>query len=385
MHGRAMNIQADTMRKPLAAAASPALAIIVPTFNEARNVVALVTALDAALVGIPHEVVFVDDWSTDGTPEIVADMARARADVRLIRRYARRGLSSAVVEGALATTAPVVAIIDGDLQHDETILPMLYAAVAVGEDGTVRADIAVGTRYAPGGSTGDWDAGRVRMSTLATRAARALTSIPVSDPMSGYFAMRTDTLVALVPRLSVLGFKILLDILMSAPAPLVVREVPYRFRTRIAGTSKLDTAVALDLVLLVLDKRVGRWIPPRLILFGAVGGFGLLVHLALLRLFLGAGQAFQGAQALAVTLTIVVNFGLNNQLTFRDRRLRGRALIGGLLSFYLVCGLGAIANVGIGSVIYASHYEWWLAGTAGAVIGSIWNYAASSIVTWKKR
>lgn len=357
-----------------------ALAIIVPTFNEADNVAALVDALDAALAGIAFEIVFVDDWSSDGTPDIVARMARTRQDVRLIRRFGRRGLSSAVVEGVLATTAPVVAVIDGDLQHDETILPALHASVAGGD-----ADVALGTRYAAGGSTGNWDAGRLRISALATRAAQALIRTSVSDPMSGFFAMRTDTFVALVPRLSTLGFKILLDILMSSPVPLRVHEVPYAFRTRAAGSSKLDSAVALDLILLILDKMVGRLVPPRLILFAAVGGFGLLVHLALLRLFLGAGQAFQGAQALAVTLTIAVNFALNNQLTFRDRRLRGRALVGGLLSFYLVCGLGAIANVGVGSVIYASQYQWWLAGTAGAVIGSIWNYAASSVLTWNRR
>lgn len=382
MHGPVMNGETEMVLAKDGAerVAAPALAVIVPTFNEAGNVAALVAALDVALAGIPREIIFVDDWSNDGTPDVVADIARTRPDVRLIRRFGRRGLSSAVIEGVLATTAPVVAVIDGDLQHDESVLPALLEAVANG-----GADIAVGTRYAAGGSTGDWDAGRVRISALATRVAQRLIRTPVTDPMSGFFAMRTETLVALVPRLSTLGFKILLDILMSAPRPLTVREIPYRFRTRAAGTSKLDTAIALDLVLLILDKLVGRWIPPRLILFAGVGGFGLLVHLALLRLFLGAGQAFQGAQALAVTLTIAVNFALNNQLTFRDRRLKGRALIGGLFSFYLVCGLGAIANVGVGSVIYASHYRWWLAGTAGAVIGSIWNYAASSILTWNKR
>lgn len=363
---------------------NPVLAVIVPTLNEVGNVAAIVDALDRALVGIDWEVIFVDDWSLDGTPEAIAGIAAARATpqagVRLQRRFGRRGLSSAVVEGALGTTAAYIAVIDADGQHDETILPDLLAAVAEG-----RADIAVGTRYGAGGSIGEWAESRILLSKTATRLSRRLTRTPISDPMSGFFVMRQSMLVTLLPRLSSIGFKILFDILMSSPTPLKVHEVPYRFRNRVSGSSKLDTATAVEFVLLILDKLAGRWIPARLILFAAVGGFGLLVHLAILRLSLEAGLIFGQAQGVAVGLTIAVNFALNNQLTFRDRRLRGRALVRGLLSFYLICGLGAVANVGVGSVVYASQYRWWLAGLAGAAIGSIWNYAASSLLTWKQR
>lgn len=375
---------ADHGARTLSPARACALAVIVPTFNETGNVRALIDALDAALRGAlggdAYEIIFVDDWSTDGTAEAVARIARQRGDVRLLRRFGRRGLSSAVIEGVLATTAPIVAVIDGDLQHDETILPTLYAAVARG-----GAEVAIGTRYAPGGSVACWTAGRRRVSTIATRVSRAVIGAEVSDPMSGFFVVRQATVVALLPRLSVMGFKILLDLLVSSPVALKVAEVPYRFRDRAAGTSKLDSATALEFLLLLLDKLLRGRVSPRLVLFAAVGGFGVLVHLALLRGFLAAGTEFRGAQALAVAITIAVNFAFNNQLTFRDRRLRGWAAVRGLLSFYLVCGLGAIANVGVGSLVYASDRRWWLAGIAGALVGSIWNYAASSVLTWNRR
>ena len=356
------------------------LAVVIPTLNESGNVVALLQALDAALSGIAWEALFVDDGSTDGTPTIIQDIARRRRDVRLLRRFGRRGLSSAVIEGMLATTAPIVAVIDADLQHDESVLPALYRAVHEG-----RADLAVGTRYTEGGSVGDWAKSRVRASAIATRLAQMLMKTPLSDPMSGFFVIRQDRIIEILPRLSTVGFKILLDIVVSSPDRLRVAEVPYRFRNRLAGASKLDTTVAFEFLLLLLEKTVGRWIPPRFILFATVGGIGLIAHLILLKLMLSvAGQSFAHAQMVAVTLTIALNFALNNLLTYRDRRLRGWALWRGLATFYVICGAGAIANVGVGELVYSRHTTWWFAGFAGAAIGAVWNYAASSFLTWKR-
>ncbi len=371
---------------PRRAEASPAvlgpleLAVIVPTFNECGNVAALVARLDVVLAGRQREIIFVDDASTDGTPAAILALAAARRDVRVIRRFGRRGLSSAVIEGILSTAAPVVAVMDGDLQHDERILPQLYEAVRDG------ADLAVGTRYGDGGSLGDWTAGRSRLSALATWLVQATVKTPLSDPLSGFFAVRQALVVANHDRLSNLGFKILLDIVIAAPGRLAIAEVPYAFRSRHSGESKLDTLVTLEFVLLLLDKYLGRWIPPRLVIFLIIGTFGLGLNLVLLDIFLlHAGLGFRGAQALAVAITIAVNFTLNNQLTYRDRRLHGGALWRGLAAFYLVCGLGAVANVGAAQFVYAIDRRWWLAGVAGAAISAIWNYAASSFLTWRNR
>lgn len=357
-----------------------ALSVVVPTYNERANVEPLLERLDAALLGIEWEAIFVDDGSSDGTAELVASLAIEQRHIRLIRRVGRRGLSSAVVEGMLASVAPVLGVIDADLQHDEAILPALYRAVA--DEG---CDLAIGTRYAAGGSTGDWAAARARLSGTATRLTTRLLRTDVSDPMSGFFVIRREALMASVPHLSTMGYKILLDIIASAPAPLTVRELPYTFRARTAGESKLDAAILLESALLLFDKLFGRWIPLRFAMFVGVGALGVGVHLIALGLLVdGVGLRFATAQAGASIVAMTGNFILNNRFTYRDRRLSGLGFVRGLISFYLVCGLGMIANVGIGAMIYGSDHRWWVAGLIGAAIGSVWNYALSSALTWKR-
>ena len=360
-------------------AADYALAVIVPTYNEADNIGRIVASLDTALAGIRFEIVFVDDWSLDGTADRIADCARGRADIRVIRRYGRRGLSGAVIEGMMATMAPVVAVIDGDGQHDERLLPRLFQAIA-----TDACDVAIGSRYCADGSTGSWDAGRARASRWATRLSRLVLRTPVADPMSGFFAVRRAQVEALLPALSGRGFKILFDLLTSSPEPLRVVELPFRFRAREAGTSKLGAGIVLDYLVMIVDRLVRRHLPSRVVMFAAVGTLGLAVHLAVLWAALGT-LGFRGAQTVAVLVAIVFNFYANNNFTFRDRKLKGAALVGGLVSFTAACGLGALANVGAGTALFAAHERWWVSGIAGAVLGSAWNYAASVLVTWRKR
>ena len=355
------------------------VAVVVPTLNEAANVEKLIAKLSVVLAGRGWEVLFVDDNSADGTSELVRRIARESRHVRIVQRVGRRGLSSAVVEGILATAAPIVAVMDGDLQHSEDALPRLIDAIA--DDG---ADIAVGTRYVAGGGIGDWDSDRARMSRLATRAGQIALGTDVSDPMSGFFAVRRDAFDRALPRLSAVGFKILLDILASSPVPLKVAEIPYQFRTREAGESKLGVRVIAEYAELIADKTIGRVVPVRLIKFLMVGGLGVFVHLAVLRMILGAGSAFFTAQTAAVMTAIAFNFFLNNSFTYADRKLRGCRLFGGLASFYAISALGAVANIGIGTWMAGQDERWWVAGVAGVVVGAIWNFAMSSALTWRK-
>ena len=355
------------------------VAVVVPTLNEAANVEKLIAKLSVVLAGRGWEVLFVDDNSADGTSELVRRIARESRHVRIVQRVGRRGLSSAVVEGILATAAPIVAVMDGDLQHSEDALPRLIDAIA--DDG---ADIAVGTRYVAGGGIGDWDSDRARMSRLATRAGQIALGTDVSDPMSGFFAVRRDAFERALPRLSAVGFKILLDILASSPVPLKVAEIPYQFRTREAGESKLGVRVIAEYAELIADKTIGRVVPVRLIKFLMVGGLGVFVHLAVLRMILGAGSAFFTAQTAAVMTAIAFNFFLNNSFTYADRKLRGCRLFGGLASFYAISALGAVANIGIGTWMAGQDERWWVAGVAGVVVGAIWNFAMSSALTWRK-
>ena len=369
----------------LEAASAPAgpleLAIIIPTLNEAQNVRPLLERIEAALTDVVWEAIFVDDNSSDGTSDLVREIGRVDRRVRVVQRVGRRGLSSAVIEGMLATPAPVLAVIDADLQHDESILPQLFHAIA-----SEGHDVAVGTRYTEGGSTGDWDRSRERISRIATRLSELVMKTRVSDPMSGFFAIRRDVLMDALPRLSNVGFKILLDLLASSSGPLKVKEVPYTFRNRLAGESKLDNRVAQEFLILLLEKLFGRFIPVRFLLFAFVGSLGLLVHLGVLGIMVSiAGSNFRDGQALAVFTAMTFNFLLNNSLTYRDQRLRGTAFFKGLLTFYAVCLIGAIGNIGVGEMIYDLDQRWWLGGLAGAVVGVVWNYAVSSVFTWRRK
>ena len=362
-------------------ATSPDLCVVVPVLNERDNIVPLIERLRLALLGIAWEVMFVDDDSRDGTREVIADVARHDPRVRMIHRIGRRGLSSAFIEGAQATVAPTIAAMDGDLQHDERVLPRMFACL---RDEPV--DIAIGSRYVTGGGVGEWDSKRVGLSSLATKLSQLVLKTPVADPMSGFFMIRRDVFERAVRGLSVLGFKILLDIIASLPAPPRIRELPYEFRSRIAGESKLDAGVLRDYLMLILDKMVGHIIPVRFILFAAVGGVGIAAHLLVLRTGLRFwGLDFTSAQTLATGVAIVGNFTLNNMFTFRERKLRGVDFMIGLGSFTMICSLGAAGNIGVSSVLFgAGHSSWWLAGFAGAAMSLVWNYAASSVITWRR-
>ena len=341
----------------------------------------MIAALDAALAGIAWEAIFVDDDSRDGTPEEVERFARQRANIRLIRRIGRKGLSAAVIEGFLATTAPVVAVVDADMQHDESKLAAMLRAIE-----RKGAELVIGTRYAGEGSIGEWSQGREVVSRFAGWVAERVMPQRLSDPMSGFFMMRRSVFVEIAPRLSALGFKILLDIVLSAGRPLAVAEVPYTFRPRHAGESKLDSAVALEFVIQILDRLCGRWIPPRLILFGLVGGLGLIVHLVVLRTALALGLSFGNGQTAAVAMAILFNFMLNNLITYRDRRHKTLgAWLKGLAGFYLVCSAGAVANVGVGVMVFAAEPRWWLAAIAGVAVGSLWNFCASTLLVWRNQ
>jgi len=357
------------------------LSIVTPTFCEAENVGLLVEAVAAALPGVRWEIIFVDDNSPDGTSDMVREIAQRDARVRIVHRYGRRGLSSACIEGILASSAPYVAVMDSDMQHDERILGTMFARLKQGD-----VDLVIGSRYVEGGSTGEWSKYRRWASRVATRLASRLTRVHIDDPMSGFFMVKRDTFLSALPNLSSVGFKILLDLAASTPRPVRMAEVPYTFRNRLHGTSKLDSLVLWEYVQLLLDKMFGRLVPARFLSFVLVGGSGLVVHFAVLSLlFAGLGDNFAFAQAVATFVATSSNFFLNNKLTYRDQRLRGRWLFLGWVTFNLVCLTGALANVGIAQYLFSHHNTWPISALAGIAVTTVWNYAMSSIFTWKNR
>ncbi len=363
------------------AVVTPELSVVVPTFNERDNVIALFRKLETALAGRAWEVIYVDDNSPDGTWDVVRALAREDLRVRCIRRIGRRGLSGACIEGILASSAPCAAVIDADLQHDETQLPKMLALLQGGE-----ADLVVGSRYVEGGSADSFDKQRAGFSMLATQVSKKLLRVEIADPMSGFFMIRRDRFEQLAPQLSTQGFKILLDIVATARGSLRIKEIPYTFGSRLHGESKLDSMVALDFLGLVLAKLTGDVVSLRFLLFAMVGSLGLLVHLVALFVALEVFNVpFAEAQACGALMAMTSNFLLNNFLTYRDQRLQGLGILRGLLLFYLVCSVGLIANVGVAFSVYDQEPIWWLAGAAGALMGVVWNYAMSGLFVWRKR
>jgi len=366
---------------PVARYAAPELVVVIPTLNERDNVPIVVERLNRVLLGIAWEAIFVDDDSPDGTADVVRALARTQPNIRVLQRLGRRGLSSASIEGILSSAAPYAAVMDGDLQHDENLLPVMLAKLKA-----ERLDIVIASRHVEEGGVGEWQRSRVMISDVASRLGRLVVKADLSDPMSGFFMIRRDAFSEAMRALSGQGFKILLDLFASAPRPLLFAEVPLNFRPRLHGESKLDAMVAWEYLMLLLEKLVGPAIPVRFLLFSLIGGLGVGTHL--LTLWFGTHVLFVGfavAQTAATLVAMTGNFLLNNLFTYRDRRLRGKRLLTGLLSFYAVCGVGTAANVGVAAHLVYGHTSWWLAGLAGAAVSVVWNYAMSSIFTWSPR
>jgi dolichol-phosphate mannosyltransferase len=357
------------------------LSIIVPTYKEVDNIADVVKHVHVCLEGVTWELIFVDDDSPDGTADRVREIARTDPHVRCLQRIGRRGLSSACIEGMLSSSAPYVAVMDADLQHDANLLPTMLHILRQGD-----TDIVIGSRYIAGRSIGHWDTSRAWISRLATRLSHLVLKADLADPMSGFFMMTHDAMIRCVKgNISGIGFKILLDLFASSPRPLRFKELPYDFRARQAGESKLDTMVAWEYVLLLLDKLVGGIVPIRFVAFSLIGGVGVLVHLvALTIVYHTMKMPFVVGQTTATLIAMTNNFFLNNVLTYHDMRLRGWGLLRGWLSFTLACSVGAIANVGIATYLFERQTFWMVSAVAGILVGAVWNYTATAFYTWRK-
>ena len=356
------------------------LSVVVPTYNEKDNIPVLLAALDGALSGIEWEAIFVDDNSPDGTANYLRSIASSNRKIRLIERMGRHGLSSACIEGIMSSAAPYIAVMDADMQHDETILPQMLKRIR-----SDRLDLVVGSRNLVSGGMGEFSRHRVWLSDLGNRISHLVCHCDVSDAMSGFFVVDRTYFNEVAHRLTGAGFKILVDLLASSRRPVHVAEIPYRFRKREKGVSRLDVNVELEYLFLLVDKMIGSYVPTRFVLFVLVGSLGVVVHLSTLALLYHTWQMpFVASQAIATVVAMTFNFLLNNVVTFRDRRLHGWRLFTGLLTFYFACSLGALMNVSFAEFLHRHTVPWYLAGASGTIISSVWNYGVNTILTWRR-
>jgi dolichol-phosphate mannosyltransferase len=354
----------------------PELSVVIPAYRERENIPALLAVLEQALAAIDWEAIIVVDDAFDGTEEVVRERAQNDHRVRCIHRIGRRGLASACIEGMLASSAPYLAVMDADLQHDERLIPQLLNAAK--SDGV---DVVVASRYMEGGSTGELVAERVRISRLAGALSRMLCK-GLTDPMSGFFVLRRAFLERVVRRLYGRGFKILLDMIAAARGEVRLVELPYRMRSRVHGESKLGLRVIAEFFMLLLYHLTGRLLPARFFLFAAVGVTGLAVQLAVLWLLFAVSENFLFSQAAATWAAMTSNFFLNNAFTYGDQRLRGARIWRGVLSFYAACGIGAFINIAIGEWLFEKAVPYWAAGLAGALVAAFWNFFTTTSFTW---
>jgi dolichol-phosphate mannosyltransferase len=359
----------------------PELTIVVPTYNERKNLVPFMTNLASALAGIDYEVIVVDDDSTDSTAAAARSLAQHDRRIRVTQRIGRRGLASAAVEGMLAASSPFLLVMDADLQHDERIIPVMLEKIK-----KEPLDVVVATRNAQGGSMGEFASERVGLSKAGRFLSAMVCRVPISDPMSGFFVVRSEFFHRVVHNLSCIGFKILVDLLASSREPVRVGEVGFRFRHRVYGESKLDILVGLEYLQLLLHKLTRGMIPVSYLLFGMMGSIGVVCNYLLAALFsYSFDLSFKSAQFAGALLTIAVNFLLNNQVTFRYLRLRGPRLLQGLGIFYVCCSIGLFAQVMVANGLRAGGMNWPAATLAGIAIGSVWNYTTGFLFVWQVR
>jgi len=351
------------------------VSIIIPTLNERENLPVLIGKLQEAMEGRRYELVIVDDDSEDGTWQVAEEFSQRYGNIRVIRRINRKGLSSAITEGFLLGKGKYVAVLDADLQHDHALIGAMLEEIG-------DCDLVIGSRYMNQKSVPGWDSWRSRLSRAGTMMAQKLLKQKISDPMSGFFMIRRKIIQEIAPQLFDQGYKILFDILISRP-DLKIKELPYDFKARLYGTSKLTAAVMFDFADLLISRAIPSRFNFQFIRYGVVGASGVVIHLLTLYLLHAViGLQYPVSLAFAIETAMVSNYILNNQWTFKEHRFFGLQWWKGLFNYNLACLLGSAFNLGIGWYLVDKGIPWFYASVLGIWVGTSWNYLSNRFFTW---
>ena len=353
------------------------ISLIIPSYNEKDNITPLVKRIHRALGGYNYEIIVVDDNSRDGTIEIARSLA-PEYPVKVVVRKDERGLATAVVHGLKFASGQIIGVMDADLQHPPEVLPALITAIEEG------ADMAVGSRYIPGGGCPNWDFTRKVISKVALMISHVLlpSTRPVKDPLAGFFMFRRENVDA--AALKPIGYKISIEVMLVGKFRNIV-EVPFIFEERSAGQSKLRPQQQIDYLkhLLSLMSRTGE--VKRFLKFIGVGLSGTLVNIGVLRLVTALTAWNPTIQLIpGIEFSIITNFLLNDYFTFADRRTgRAGSFFKRLGKYNLIALAGAVINWGIAAWLVHLGVNIFLADFIGIVIAFLWNFFLSSVWAWK--
>ena len=361
----------------------PTLSIVIPTYNEKDNVIIILEELKKVLKSISHEIIFVDDNSPDGTSAVVKDCMKKSSKIRLIHRIGRKGLAGAVIEGIFSANADIVAVMDCDLQHDETKLLDMINLFSKNNS----LDLVIGSRFTETGEISEKAFSKIRKlgSKATTLIIKKVLNITSTDPLSGFFMVKKESFLKSSENLQTQGFKVLADFLATSGKNIEIKEIGYRFKNRLAGESKMSFLTILELIGLVLSQILKGRVSIRFILFCMVGLSGIFVQLLITGLVMLLINQFPTSQTFGIIAAMTSNYFLNNIITFQERKLKSLDLIRGLFSFYLICSLGAFTNIAIATYIFSFSSNWLISSFIGACFGAVWNFTLSSIFTWKSK
>ena len=359
------------------------ISVIIPTFNEVKNIIPLIESLISILDHLKYEIIVVDDDSPDGTSDVINNFMDNNDNVKLITRIDRSGLSSAIKEGLIFARGDYLLVLDGDGQHDPACIKNILNEIL--EDQT---DLVIASRFLESSQLKGLSGKRILGSKIANNAARISFNnnyINLTDYLIGCFFIKKSE-KNLIKKIEINGFKFLFELISVSKCRLFAKEVPLLFKKRSYGNSKLDIAIVWDFLLSILHNFSFRILPRRAISFGFVGLSGILVQFLIVflltKIFL---IDFYKALPFAVIGAASSNFLINNFLTFRFNKLKNLSLLFGYFKFLLVASLPIIANIGITTTFY--NYvarDTFLAQLAGIVIVYAWNYLASSSFIWNK-
>lgn len=354
------------------------LSVIIPTFNEAENILKVINEVEDSLQGHDYEIIVVDDNSPDGTSDLVKKYSKSNSKVSCIKRTWKKGLSSAVVEGVALSSKEHICVMDGDGQHNPKDLSKF-----INEFENQEIDLVIGSRFIGKKNTEGLSSSRNELSRFGIKITNFFLKSPVTDPLSGFFMAKRQSLEGIRGSLYKDGFKILFDILMLDKS-LKFEEVAIDFRSRLKGESKLNISTLFNLAGQIFENLTQGLIPANFIVFAFVGTLGVVVHLASLNILLSFGIEFILGNLCSTLLAMCSNYFLNNYITFHNIHKLFSERLKGLLKYCFANSFSILANIGVASQFYLNDFSAFSSAMLGIMAGLILNYFLSVNLVFKK-